>query len=698
MNRTSLLAVSVALALGTAACSDNNNERPQTAADSVEQSSQTATMQDQENKLTSGVELENMDTSVRPQDNFFRYINGQWLERTEIPADRARWGSFDELRERAEEQVLAIVHEFAEREGAVGSDEQKIGDLFHSYMDEETIEERGLSPLDDALARIDTLDTHAQLPKFWGEQQRRRAGIPIGLYVGQDQMQSDQYITSLSQSGLGLPDRDYYVNDSDSNVELREQYKDFIANIYAAAEWENGEEAADTILALETKLAAAQWTRIQNRDRQASYNKMSLTELAQEAPGFDWDQFFSAAGVDITEAVVRQPSYMRDFADMHDDVSMQDWQTYLRFHTLRQAANYLPAAIADASFEFYGRTLQGLEEQREREKRAVSTVQGVLGFMVGQEYVNRHYQQESAERMQEMIDNLMIAFTEAIDDLEWMTEETKQEAQAKLATFNAKIGYPSKWRDYDCVEIAADDLAGNIARSGECEYERMITRLGEEVDTEDWGMTPQTVNAYYRSTMNEIVFPAAILQPPFFNVEADDAVNYGAIGAVIGHEITHGFDDQGRRSDGEGNLRDWWGPQDEEQFTARAQMMIDQYSSFNPIDDLFLQGALGLGENIADLGGLTVSYRAYQNSLDGEEAPVIDEMTGEQRFFAGWGQIWRIKFRDESLRRQVVQGPHSPGKYRVLGVLSNMPEFYEAYDVEETDDMYRGEEVRVKIW
>lgn len=698
MNRTSLLAVSVALALGTAACSDNSNERPQTAADSVEQSTQTATIQNQESELTSGVELENMDTSVRPQDNFFRYINGQWLERTEIPADRARWGSFDELRERAEEQVLAIVHEFAEREGAVGSDEQKIGDLFQSYMDEETIEERGLSPLDDALARIDTLDSHAQLPEFWGEQQRRRAGTPIGMFVGQDQMQSDQYITSLSQSGLGLPDRDYYVNDSDSNLELREQYKDFIANIYAAAEWENGEEAADTILELETKLAAAQWTRIQNRDRQASYNKMSLTELAQEAPGFDWDQFFSAAGVDITEVVVRQPSYMRDFADMHDDVSMQDWQTYLRFHTLRQAANYLPAAIADASFEFYGRTLQGLEEQREREKRAVSTVQGVLGFMVGQEYVNRHYQQESAERMQEMIDNLMVAFTEAIDDLEWMTDETKQEAQAKLATFNAKIGYPSKWRDYDCVEIAADDLAGNIARSGECEYERMITRLGEEVDTEDWGMTPQTVNAYYRSTMNEIVFPAAILQPPFFNVEADDAVNYGAIGAVIGHEITHGFDDQGRRSDGEGNLRDWWGPQDEEQFTARAQMMIDQYSDFNPIDDLFLQGALGLGENIADLGGLTVSYRAYQNSLDGEEAPVIDEMTGEQRFFAGWGQIWRIKFRDESLRRQVVQGPHSPGKYRVLGVLSNMPEFYEAYDVEETDDMYRGEEVRVKIW
>ena len=698
MNRTSLLAVSVALALGTAACSDNGDDRAQTSAENTERSTETSTVSSEYGELTSGVELENMDTSVRPQDNFFRYMNGQWLERTEIPADRARWGSFDELRERAEQQVLEIVRELAEQDGEAGSNEQKIGDLFHSYMDEDTIEARGLSPLDDALARIDALSEHGQLAEFWGEQQRRRAGTPIGMFVGQDQMQSDQYITTVSQSGLGLPDRDYYVNDSDSNLELREQYKEFITNLYEAAEWDGGEEAAETILELETKLAQAQWTRIQNRDRQASYNKMTVSELNEDAPGFAWDQFFSAAGVDIEEVVVRQPSYMRDFAEMHDDVSMQDWQTYLRFHTLRQAANYLPAAIADASFDFYGRTLQGLEEQREREKRAVSTVESVLGFMVGEEYVERHYQQESAERMQEMIDNLMVAFEEAIDDLEWMTDETKQEAQAKLSTFTAKIGYPTKWRDYDCVEIAADDLAGNLMRSGECEYERMIGRLGEEVDTEDWGMTPQTVNAYYRSTMNEIVFPAAILQPPFFNVDADDAVNYGAIGGVIGHEITHGFDDQGRRSDGEGNLRDWWSAQDEEQFTERAQRMIDQYSDFNPIDDLYLQGGLGLGENIADLGGLTVSYRAYQNSLGGEEAPVIDGMTAEQRFFAGWGQIWRIKFRDEALRRQVVQGPHSPGKYRVLGVLSNMPEFYEAFGVEESDEMYREEDVRVKIW
>lgn len=696
MVRTSFLAFCVASALGTVACSDSTSNSTNTTAAQTEHeasASHAASAQ-----LMSGVEINNMDTSVRPQDDFFRYINGQWLERTEIPADRARWGSFDELRKRAEQRVLALITDFAEIEASSGSDEQKIGDLYRAYMDEATIEDLGLAPLQSSFDRIDALSEHSELAAFWGQQQRRRAGTPIGIYVGQDQMQSTQHITSLGQSGLGLPDRDYYVNDSDSNLQLREQYQDFISNLFDAAEWDNAEEAAQTVLEIETRLAESQWSRVQNRDRQASYNKMTVSELTEDAAGFAWGEFFQAAGIDENEIVVRQPSYMRDFASFYEQFSVEQWQTYLRFHTLRQNADYLPAVFADASFDFYGRTLQGLEEQRSREIRAVSTVERALGFMVGKEYVNRHFQQDAAERMQDMIDNLMVAFEEAINDLEWMTEETKEEAQAKLAAFTAKIGFPTKWRDYDCLDIEAGELLGNLMRSENCEYDRMVARLGEEVDTEDWGMTPQTVNAYYRSTMNEVVFPAGILQPPFFNVDADDAVNYGAIGAVIGHEITHGFDDQGRRSDGAGNLRDWWSVQDEEQFTERAQRMIDQYSGFNPIDDLHLQGALGLGENIADLGGLTVSYRAYQNSLGGEEAPVLDGLTGEQRFFAGWGQIWRIKFRDEALRQQVVQGPHSPGEYRVLGVLSNMPEFYQAYDVETSDPMYRPEEVRVKIW
>ncbi|RUO22459.1 peptidase M13 [Aliidiomarina iranensis] len=691
MRKISSLALTVAMALGLAACSDGTVTE---ASELEQQNSSYASSSD----LHSGIQLNNLDTEARPQDDFFQYVNGQWLERTEIPSDRARWGSFDELRERAEAHVLAIVQEAANGSAAAGSNQQKIDDLYRSYMDKERIEALGLTPLVPDFAKITALASHSELAEYWGAQQRYRAGIPVALYVGQDQMNSEQYITSMSQSGLGLPDRDYYLANDERNQTLREQYRQFIQTMWNEAGWEQAEAAADAILAIETKIAEAHWSRIENRDRVASYNKMTLTELTESAPGFDWQAFIAAADLAINEIVVRQPDYMSAFAAMQSTVALEDWKTYLKFHTLRSSAGMLSENFGSASFDFYGRILQGLEEERSRERRAVSTVESVLGFMVGEEYVARHFQPEAQERMAEMVDNILLAFGEAIDDLDWMTAETKREAHAKLATFTTKIGYPEKWRDYDCITIAADDLVGNMRRSADCEYERMVARLGQPVDSYDWGMTPQTVNAYYRSTMNEIVFPAAILQPPFFDVNADDAVNYGAIGAVIGHEITHGFDDQGRRSDGDGNLRDWWGLQDEEQFRMRAQQVVDQFSAFNPIDDLYLQGALSLGENIADLGGLNVALRGYRNSLAGAEAQVLDGFTGEQRFFMGWGQIWRIKFRDEALRRQVVVGPHSPGKYRVLGPLSNMPEFYQAFDVEPGDKMYRNDDVRVTIW
>jgi len=688
MRKISSLAFGVAMALGLAACS----EAPQT------NQSSSAAEQQVEQQLRSGVSLNNLETSVRPQDNFFRYVNGQWLERTEIPSDRARWGSFDELRERAEEQVLAIVLAAAEASGEANSNAQKIGDLFRSYMNEDRVEELGISPLAADFERIASLQTHADLAEFWGYNQRYRVATPVNLGVGQDQMNSEEHITSISQSGLGLPDRDYYLANDERNQTLRGQYVEFIERLWNAAEWNNASAAAATILAIETKIAEAHWSRIQNRDRVASYNKMRVAELQELAPEFNWSALLSAADLEVDELVVRQPDYMQAFAKMQAEISLADWQTYLQFHTLRSAAGILSSEFAEASFDFYGRVLQGLQEERSRERRAVSTVESLLGFMVGEEYVAEHFQAESKERMAEMVANILVAFGEAIDDLEWMTDATKAEAHAKLATFTTKIGYPDKWRDYECLTIEADDLFGNMRRSANCEYERMLARLGAEVDPYDWGMTPQTVNAYYRSTLNVIVFPAAILQPPVFDVNADDAINYGAIGAVIGHEITHGFDDQGRRSDGSGNLRDWWSEVDEEQFRERAQLMIDQFSAFNPIDDLHLQGALSLGENIADLGGLNVALRGYRNSLNGEEGAVIDGYTAEQRFFIGWGQIWRIKFRDEALRRQVVVGPHSPGKYRVLGPLSNMPDFYEAFDVQPGDPMYRHDDVRVKIW
>lgn len=687
MKKITTVALSIALALGVASCSNSKV----TAENNAVVQTQTG--------LSSGIELANMDTSVAPQQDFFHYVNGSWMEKTEIPGDKARWGSFDELRENAEKQVLAIVQQLAAEQHVKGSDEQKIADLYRSFLDEELAEVLGLNPLRAELALIDNVKSHKELTALWGQWQRYRIGTPVAVYVGQDQKQSDQYITGASQAGLGLPDRDYYLKDDARSTELLGKYQAFIAKLWTLAGMDNAEQAAADIVALEKQIAAAQWSRIQNRDRNATYNKLTIAELTKLAPGFDWQAFLTAAGLgNINELVVRQPTYFTEFAKLQANTPVAQWQQYLKFHLIRSNAGNLSSAFADASFDFYGKTLNGLQEQRSREKRAVSLVDSNLGFMVGKKYVEQYFKPEAKARMDQMIENLRVAFRQSIDELEWMSPVTKKQAQIKLAKFNTKIGYPDKWRDYSCVEISPTDLVGNLRRSSECEYQRTIERLGKPVDRTEWGMTPQTVNAYYSSTMNEIVFPAAILQPPFFNVDADDAVNYGAIGGVIGHEFTHGFDDQGRRSDGDGNLRDWWTEQDAAQFQSRAQLMIDQYSSFNPIDDLHLQGALGLGENIADLGGLTVSYKAYQNSLNGQEGAVIDGFTPEQRFFMGWGQVWRIKFRDEALRQQVITGPHSPGMYRVLGTLSNMPQFYEAYDVKPGDGMYRDDKVRVKIW
>ncbi|CAM5181544.1 M13 family metallopeptidase [Alishewanella longhuensis] len=686
MRKPTLLALGIALAIGLAGCtSQSTAEKTQAATVAAEQQA--------------GFALKNFDKSVAPQQDFFRFVNGNWLGNTEIPADKVRWGSFDELRESAEQQVLEIIRELAAGEHPKNSDAQKIADLYNSFLNESLINSLGLNPLRGDLARIQQVRNHQELAVLWGELQRYRFGTPVAVFVGQDQRQSDQYITGASQGGLGLPDRDYYLKDDERSVKLLGQYADFIATLWQLAGFDNPEQAAEQVIALEKQLAAAQWSRIQNRDRNATYNKLSIPELQQLAPGFDWPAFLQAADLGKVDAlVIRQPSYFTDFARLQAQIPVAQWQTYLKFHLLRANAANLSEPFAQASFEFYGKTLSGQQEQRSREKRAVSLVDGSLGFMVGKEYVARHFKPEAKARMDEMIENLRAAFKEAINELEWMSAETKVEAQAKLAKFNTKIGYPDVWRDYDCLTIDANDLLGNLRRSSECEYQRMVNRLGQPVNRDEWGMTPQTVNAYYSSTMNEIVFPAAILQPPFFNVDADDAVNYGAIGGVIGHEFTHGFDDQGRRSDGDGNLRDWWTPEDARQFSERAQRMIDQYNAFNPIDNLHLQGALGLGENIADLGGLTVAFRAYQNATKDQPKQTIAGFTPEQRFFIGWSQVWRIKFRDEALRQQVITGPHSPGMYRVLGVLSNMPEFYEAFDVKPGDGMYREEEVRVKIW
>jgi len=691
MKNKTMMALCVALALGITAC----EKAPESSASATASAETVAAT----SALKSGIYLSNLDTQIKPQDDFFRYVNGNWLAKTEIPADKSRWGSFDELRDSSSKHVLQIVKDAAAKPAETGSEPQKIGDMYRAFMDTATIEKLALTPLNADVARIEQLKTSAELATLWGQLQVERYGTPVGVFVGQDQKNSSQYITGMNQSGLGLPDRDYYLKSDEKSEKIKQQYQWMIARFWELAGWPDGSVAAEKIFAIETKLANAHWSRVQNRDRTKTYNKMTIAQLTELAPGFDWQAFLTAAELgSVSDVVVRQPDYLTAFAKIHADVPLQDWQLYLKFHLLRSKSTLLTSAFEQANFDFYGRILTGLQEQKPREERAVVAIDDALGFMVGKLYVEKYFKPEAKERMDQLIKNLRVAFEQAINDLEWMSPATKQQAQVKLQKFNAKIGYPEVWRDYSCLTIKVDDLVGNVKRSNVCEYQRMIGRLGKPVDRNEWGMTPQTVNAYYSSTMNEIVFPAAILQPPFFNVEADDAVNYGGIGGVIGHEITHGFDDQGRRSDGDGNLRDWWTPDDENQFKQRAQLMIDQYNSYNPIDDLHIQGALSLGENIADLGGLTVAYRAYKNSLAGKAAPVIDGFTGEKRFFIGWSQVWRNKARDEALRQMIITGPHSPGEYRVQGILSNMPEFYQAYDVKPSDGMYRPTEQRVKIW
>lgn len=684
MKKLMIAGLGIALALSATSCSNSSSSNKTKSETSA---------------LGSGIELASMDTSVKPQQDFFRYVNGKWIENAQIPADKARWGSFDALNENAEKQVLTLIKSLAATPQIKGSDEQKIADLYQSFLNERRAEEKGLTPLNSELARIDRIKTHKELSILWGDWQHYTITSPIELYVGQDQKKSDQYITGANQAGIGLPDRDYYLKDDAHSVELLGKYQAYIAKLWTLAGLANADQAAANIVALEKKIAQIHWTRVQNRDRNATYNKLNLNELNKLAPGFDWKAFLTAADLGgITELVVRQPTYFSAFAKLQAQTPVIQWKQYLKFHLINSNATYLSSAFADANFDFYGKTLNGVQEQRTREKRAATVTDSNLGFIVGKKYVEQHFKPEAKARMDKMIQNLRVAFDQSIDELTWMSPATKQQAKIKLAKFNTKIGYPDKWQDYSCVNINADDLIGNLRSANKCEYQRLIGQLGTPVDRTEWGMTPQTVNAYYSSTMNEIVFPAAILQPPFFNVDADDAVNYGAIGAVIGHEFTHGFDDQGRHSDGDGNLHDWWTEQDSIQFKSRAQLMVDQYNAFNPIDDLHLQGALGLGENIADLGGVTLAHRAYANSQLGKPGKVIDGFTADQRFFMGWAQVWRIKYRDEALRRQVITGPHSPGMYRVLGPLSNMTEFYKAYDVKPGDGMYRDEKVRVKIW
>ncbi|NHZ86093.1 MAG: peptidase M13 [Planctomycetia bacterium] len=648
----------------------------------------------------SGIDKSNFDTSVRPQDDFFQYVNGTWLKETEIPADKSRYGSFTILYDENQIRLREIIEDAAAQENKTsGSDVQKVGDYYTSFIDSAKIEELGLQPLEEELNLIENVDNWDTLVELFAHHKIIGVQRPFTYWVDQDDKNSEEYILFFHQSGLGLPDRDYYFTEGEKFDEIRVKYVEYLTNILELANIENANGIADKVMEMEIALAENHWTRVENRDSEKTYNKFETSKLSGLSPNFNWELFFDKAGIAKAEnVIVRQPSYLAAFSNVLSKFSIDDWKNYSKVKLISGFAAELSQDFVNASFDFYGKTLRGMEINQPRWKRAVRAVDGSLGEILGKVYVEKYFKSEAKDRMVTLVDNLKLSMKDRIDKLEWMSEETKLEALAKLNKFNAKIGYPNKWKDYSKLIVKPNELVLNTIRSAEVEYNRDIDKLGKPIDREEWGMTPQTVNAYYNPSMNEIVFPAAILQSPFFNMKADDAVNYGGIGAVIGHEITHGFDDQGRKYDGDGNMREWWTKEDGERFDERAQVVVDQYSEFVPIDSLHINGKLTLGENIADIGGLTVAYNAYQLSLNGEEPPVLNGFTGNQRVFLGWAQIWRMIARDEYLRNQVLTNPHSPGEYRVIGVLNNMPEFYEAFDVKEGDGHYLSESERVKIW
>ena len=682
------------LIVGLVAC--NNKE----AEVKAPETSKTATATAVEKALTSGIDFANFDKSIRPQDDFYGYVNGTWLKTTEIPSDRTSTGAFYDLREKSRDDVKAISEEVAATPNLVaGSDEQKVAALYRSFMDTDTINQLGTTPIQAELDKIDALKTKSDLVSYFAHSQIIGGGTPLAFYIDVDAKDSSRYATHIWQYGLSLPEKDYYFNDGERFVNIRKAFVEHIEKMFTIAGFKAPKASAEHVLALETAIANRHWDVVETRDSTKTYNLYQVKDLAKLAPDIDWTAYLTTLGVqDQKDIIINQPSFIEGFNDVLKANELSTWQTYMKWQLLTHFAGEMTDKLDHENFEFFSKTLNGQAEPQPRWKRGVSTVNNVLGEVVGKVYVKRHFTPAAKERMQVLVENLRGAYGTSIDDLEWMSAGTKVEAKDKLAKFDPKIGYPDRWEDYSKLTIKADDLIGNNIRANELSHDKELEKLAGPIRKWEWHMTPQTVNAYYNPTMNEIVFTAAILQPPFFNMQADDAVNYGGIGAVIGHEMGHGFDDQGAKFDGEGNMRDWWTEQDLSEFATRGKALVAQYDGYAVFDDLNVNGELTLGENIGDLSGVTIAYRAYKKSLKGKEAPVIDGLTGDERFFIGFTQIWRAKIKEESMRNRVATDPHSPAKFRSLGALSNMPQFYTTFDVKEGDAMYIAPEKRVKIW
>ena len=645
-------------------------------------------------------------TAVRPQDDLFGHVNGAWLDSAEIPADLPIAGSFVDLILAAERDAAEILRDAAARaaagEAAPGSNQQKLGDIFASFMDEDRVEELGAEPLREDLAAIDAVDDMSALVRVFGRFERTGVSGFVGVHVDTDDKDSDRSVVKVSQGGLGLPDESYYREDT--FAEIRSKY---VAHVAAMLELggdtpDDAAAAADRIMALETRLASGHWDRVASRDVQKTYNLKTRAELADAAPSVDWDSWIAgmdAPDIAFDQVVVRQPSYLDTLDAAVREVPLEDWKAWLRWQVVHEAAPYLSDAFVRENFTFYTKTLSGSEEMRERWKRGVSFAEGALGEALGEEYVARHFPPASKAAMDALVANLVEAYRRDIEKLEWMGPQTRERALEKLTTFRPKIGYPERWRDYSALTIDRGDLIGNARRAAAFETDRQLAKIGRPVDRDEWLITPQTVNAYYRPSTNEICFPAAILQPPFFDINADDAYNYGGIGAVIGHEIGHGFDDQGSQYDSVGNMENWWSDEDRANFTERADKLIAQYDVFEPreVPGQHVNGALTVGENIGDLGGLTVALQAYEISQGGSEGPEEDGLTARQRFFTGWATIWRSKRRAEYAQRLLSVDPHSPPEFRA-NIVRNLEEFHVAYGTQPDDALWLDPEDRVRIW
>ena len=640
---------------------------------------------------TYGIDTQGMDPSIAPGDDFFGYVNGTWDKTTQIPSDKSRYGMFNVLDDLSKERTRTIIEEQAKDPAS------RIGQAYASFINQAAVEAKGLAPLEPWLSQIRAVESKAQLDEIYAKADTIGISSPFRMFVGQDSKAPDVYAVTMIQGGLGMPDRDYYLSGDAKLVDTRAKYLEHLTNVLNLAGEKNAEARAKAILDFETKIAKVHWTRAESRDRTKAYNKMSLAELEKSAPGFDFSSFVQGSGANVSDVIVSQPSAFTGEAAAIRKAPLSVLKDQLLVRSIDSYASYLPKAFDDERFHFFGTVLSGTPEQEPRWKRAVNFTVATLGDDVSKLYVDRYFPPETKAAADDLVKNIIAAMGRRIDKLEWMSPETKAKAHAKLAAFTPKIGYPSQWRDMSGLVVAADDLLGNAMRSNEFSHAYQMGKLGGPIRRWEWGMTPMTINAYANSGLVEIVFPAAILQPPFFDPNADPAVNYGGIGAVIGHELSHHFDDQGAKYDSTGKLIDWWTPGDTKAFTARLDKFEQQMNSYEPLPGLHVNGKLTMGENVADLAGLTVAHDAYIASLGGAAPPVIDGTTGDQRFYLGFAQVWRCKSREEALRQQLLTDPHSPCPVRA-DVVRNLDPWYSAFDVKPGQALYLAPEDRVRIW